>query len=202
MAESIPEDVSRRYANETRRLLNEAKKRGITLRLLGAQAVREHCPNFRHLLDQIGRGYVDIDFVGISEQRKQLKQLFAYQGYEIDRQVLVAAEGRRYIFQNPNNIVVDVMIDRLDVCHVIDVKSRLDLDYPTLTLADLLLSKLQIVDIADKDLQDAIVLLLEHDVSDDEAPEFINKKYITGLLAADWGFYYTVNRNLLRLKSY
>jgi hypothetical protein len=201
MGENSLVDVGKRYSNETHRILNDSEDLGITLRLLGAQAIREHCPKFGHLLDEIGRSYVDIDFVALREQRQQLKDFFSREGYEIDRQVLIAAEGTRYIFQNQDALVVDVFIDTLDFCHRMNLRDRLQLDYPTIPLADLLLSKLQIVKIAEKDLQDMLVLILEHEISERDDPKLINAKYISILLAADWGFYHTVNQNFDRLMS-
>jgi hypothetical protein len=203
MGDQIPKDVSNRYRDETHRILSEAKQQGISLRLLGAQAIREHCPKFGYLLDELGRSYLDLDFVALGEWRTQLKQCLAGLDYEIDRQILIAAEGTRYIFRNrTDGLVIDVFIDCLDFCHRINLRDRLSLDYPTIPLADLLLSKLQIVEIAERDLQDILVLILEHEIAESNNIESIDARYITTLLATDWGFYYTVNQNLNLLKSF
>lgn len=195
-------DIGERLRDEAHRILEEAERRGITLRLLGLQAVREHCPKFGHLLDEIGRGYFDLDFLALSGQRSELKQLFTGMGYQIDRKTLIAAEGTRYHLKGPTGTPVDVFIDALDFCHHIDLRERLALDYPTIPLADLLLSKLQIVEITEKDVQDMLALLLEHEVGERDDTDMLNVHYIADLLAADWGFYQTVNHNLSILASF
>ena len=80
---------------------------------------------------------------------------------------------------------VDVFFDRLDMNHIIDFKNRLELDFPTISLADLLLEKMQIVQINEKDIKDTIILLREHPVEDPDK-ETINANYVASLLAEDW----------------
>lgn len=63
-----------------------------------------------------------------------------------------------------------------------------------------MLQKLQIVQINDKDLKDAMLLLLAAPVSDADK-EAINAKYIAKLFSDDWGFYYTATTNLRRIKE-
>jgi hypothetical protein len=95
-------------------------------------------------------------------------------------------------------MVVDVFFDELFFCHPIPLRDRLALDYPTITPTDLLLEKMQIVELNPKDVKDSLVLLLEHPL-DSEKPDAIDGAYIARLLAGDWGFYYTVTRNLEKL---
>jgi hypothetical protein len=73
-------------------------------------------------------------------------------------------------------------------------------DDPTIPLADIVLEKLQIVEINPKDIKDLILLFLEHDVGDVDK-ETINGKYIAELLSKDWGFYYTSTINLKKVTS-
>lgn len=202
MSSDTSKNVTTALHDEAHHILWEAKRRGIILRLLGAQAVRHHCPKFGFLLDKIGRGYFDLDFLILREQRPQLKNFFAEMGYTVDRQMLVAAEGTRYLFKSKTGTIVDVFVDSLDFCHRINLRERISLDYPTISLSDLLLSKLQIVEITDKDLQDVVVLLVEHEVAESDDAELLNAYYVSDLLAADWGFYYTVSQNLGVIKSF
>ena len=87
------------------------------------------------------------------------------------------------------------------MCHKIDFRKRLLIDYPTISLADLLLEKLQIVEINEKDVKDVIVLLSDHKIGDKDEKETINIEYIADLLSKDWGFYYTVTTNLNKIKK-
>jgi hypothetical protein len=108
----------------------------------------------------------------------------------------------RYIFDDAENRrTADVFFDRLDMCHTIDFENRLEVDYPTISLADLLLEKLQIVNMTEKDVKDCTVLLREHDIAEGEK-DTINVSYILGLLSRDWGFYYTTKLNLEKIRRF
>jgi hypothetical protein len=85
------------------------------------------------------------------------------------------------------------------MCHTINFKGRLELDYPTITLTDLLLQKIQIVKLTENDVKDIILLFLEHDVGDIDK-EVINARFISTLFSKDWGFYHTATTNLNRIK--
>jgi hypothetical protein len=91
-----------------------------------------------------------------------------------------------------------VFFDELYFCHPIPLADRLSLDSPTITPTDLLLEKMQIVEINPKDIKDSLVLLLEHEL-EAGGTDAIDHEYIAGILADDWGFYYTVTLNLARL---
>ena len=91
-------------------------------------------------------------------------------GYVEDREVFVVSEGARAIFGSASNGVhVDVFYEKLDFCHAIPLEDRLRVDAPTLPLAELLLGKLQIVKITEKDFVDMIALLLEHKLGEGDA---------------------------------
>jgi hypothetical protein len=94
-----------------------------------------------------------------------------------------------------------VFLDKLSFCHTVDFQNRLELDSPTITLADLLLEKMQIVHINEKDIKDTIILLAEHDIGESDK-ETVDAKRIAELLSDDWGFQYTVQTNLRRVAEY
>jgi hypothetical protein len=167
---------------------------------MGATAIRIHCPKFSKLHEKLGRDISDIDFMALSSDRDKVVEFLLKMGYQFDRRRLVIMRYfNRYIFDDPNNRrAADVFFDRLEMCHTIDFRDRLKVDYPTIPLADLLLEKLQIVKITEKDIKDCIVLLREHDVSGGDQ-ECINAVYISDLLSKDWGFYYTSKLNLRRI---
>jgi len=85
--------------------------------------------------------------------------------------------------------------------HVIPFTNRLELEEYTIPLADMLLEKMQIVQINEKDVIDTIMLLREHPIGD-SAPETIDGEYVTKVLANDWGFYYTVTSNLRKIQEF
>jgi len=92
-------------------------------------------------------------------------------------------------------VKVDVFYDKLAMCHEIDFTRRLEVDYPTISTADIILEKTQIVKINEKDVKDLIILFAEHELGSNDN-HMINSPYISKLLAKDWGFYYTVTTNL------
>ena len=189
------------YVDRAVELVNTARDRGITLRILGSLAYRLHCPANIALFEEMNRDLTDIDFATRGEQRKEVRDYLGGLGYVIDKDVLVTTEGKRYAFTDPKNgLNIDVFFDELYFCHAIPLKSRLELDYPTITPTDLLLEKMQIVEINPKDIKDSLVLLLEHPVAP-STRDAIDAGYIARLLAADWGFHYTFTTNLNRLDA-
>lgn len=182
--------------HEVERIIGAADQAGLVVRVLGSIAVALHCPDAVALLPSFARTYADIDFAGQRRQAKALTALMATLGYLSDRDVFANSEGRRSIFDDPRRrIHLDVFYDRLDFCHVIPLAGRLDADRPTIPLAELLLSKLQIVKINEKDVVDAILLLLDHRLAfgDDDV---IDQDRIASLCAADWGLWRTITGNL------
>lgn len=191
------------YVDRALDIVGKAKERGIDLRILGSLAYRLHCPAHLHLFEEMGRDLTDVDVAASSRQRKEVRTLLEGLGYVIDQDLLVTTEGKRYAFSDPESrMVVDVFFDELFFCHPIPLRNRLALDYPTITPTDLLLEKMQIVEINPKDVKDTLVLLLEHPIDAAEPADAIDAGYIARLLAGDWGFYYTVTTNLARLERH
>ena len=189
--------------SESSRIVEEANQRGITLRVLGATAIMIHSPKYLHAFDKMNRRLSDIDFMGLRGEGKKVIDFLQEKSYLYNRSspALALISDSRYIFENPTNKMhVDVFLDKLEMCHTIDFTKRLSIDSPTISLADLLLEKMQIVEINEKDIKDTLVLLREHEISTHDK-EALNQKYISGILAKDWGFYYTVTQNLKKLKE-
>jgi len=190
------------FVEEAAKIVDAAKEKGIALRIMGATAVRIHCPKFSYLHDALQREITDIDFVGYSKQNSNVLKLLDALGYVSDKRMRMFQFMGRYLFENPaNKRHIDVFFDKLEFCHTIDFKGRLELDYPTISLSDILLQKMQIVQINEKDIRDTMVLLREHEVGG-QAKEMIDSNYISGLLSRDWGFYYTVTTNLGKVRAF
>lgn len=197
--------TNQQFVDEGLRLVDEGAERGLRLRILGSLAIRLHCPQHLSLLEAMERAApADIDFAAGSRQARDVVRFLKEQGYVEDERITIATEGTRYCFEHPDTrLSLDVFVERLDFCHRIPFEDRLDLDAPTLPTPDLLLGKLQIVEINLKDIQDAIVLLLEHAVVDHRnGPESIDASYVAELLRGDWGFHYTVMENLEKVRRF
>jgi hypothetical protein len=194
------------FVAEAKAVIEAANERGLHLRLLGALAVIEQCPNGVWLLEKTNRVLTDLDFMGYDRELRQVETMFDELGYQVlgGRGVTMDVWVGRRIFHDPGGgrRRVDVFLDRLDFCHPIELKGRLEMEPVTIPLTDILLEKLQIVEINEKDLKDLVVLLLEHPVADEEARGSLDAAYVVDLLSKDWGFYYTVSLNLDRIRRY
>ncbi len=194
----LPAEDYERHALD---IYRESKQRKIDLRLIGSIAVRARCPQYSKIISP-SRRYKDIDFFALGQERAKVKKLFSDLNFEIDKALQLALEETRYaFFQRDSQMRVDVFFDELDFCHRLDLRNRLSVEErATIPLADLLLTKLQIVNLEEKDIEDICVLLLEYPLGATDV-DCINMQYISKLLAHDWGFWFTVDQNLDKLDS-
>jgi len=189
-----------RFENEVQRIVQAGNASGVTLRLLGSLAFQIHCPGYGYLQEKMGRAYTDIDFAGYARENKQVRALMDQLGYTENREVFVVSEGSRAIFDNgAAGMHVDVFYEKLDFCHPIPWAGRLEVDSPTIPLAEMVLEKMQIVKINEKDVIDTIMLLLEHELGDGDQ-ETINMVRIAQMCGDDWGLWRTVTMNLDKVK--
>lgn len=191
------------FVEEAYRIIEIAKKKGIVFRLIGAIAVKHHSPKYRYLYDEMERELTDIDYMTYSKFREGMRKFFKDLGYEPINPRFFALYGkkRQIYWSDEKGWQIDIFFDELDMCHKVDFRNRLELDNPTITLTDILLEKMQIVEINPKDIKDTIIMLLEHDIGEIEE-ETVNMNYISKLLSKDWGYYYTVTTNLKKVKSF
>ncbi|RJQ11887.1 MAG: hypothetical protein C4551_00345 [Bacillota bacterium] len=192
------------FLAEGLRIIEAARTKSIPLRLLGAVAIRLHCPASTHLLEDMNRPITDLDFMALAKHNVAIQDFLEEMGYVPDEAVMRYYGSHRHIWEHPDRpgLKVDIFFDCLRFCHVVDFTKRLELDYPTVTLTDVLLEKMQIVEINAKDLKDTLVMLCEHGLSEKEEPETINLSHLASVLGNDWGFWYTVTLNLGRCKEY
>lgn len=189
------------FINEGIKIVALGTEKEITLRLMGAAAIRLHCSKYAYLYNSMPRPISDLDFMTHRQAIRSLQNLFSDLGCVPNRRVIAYYGNKRHIYYNEKkDITVDVFIDKLEMCHTIDFRNRLKADYPTISLADLLLEKTQIVKISEKDIKDIIILLRAHSLGETEK-EIINLSYIRKLLSNDWGFYYTFKSNMNKTKE-
>jgi hypothetical protein len=200
--DSVPPVIDRAVLEaELRRILHAARAAGVTLRVLGSIGVALHSHDAASIVPGFERTYADLDLAAYKRDHRTLSTLMAGLGYEDDREVFVGSEGGRSIYlDSASSIHVDVFYDRLEFCHVIPLDGRLEADDPTIPVAELLLSKLQIVRINEKDVIDIILLLLDHPIgSGDE--DTIDLARIARLCSDDWGLWRTLTQNLEKVAS-
>lgn len=167
-------------------------------RVLGSIAYRLHCPRNLYLFEDMARALTDIGFAAENQQVQSVQPLFAGLGYSEDRTIGIVSEGSRYVVTGSDGkLNVDVFKDELVFCHRIPLKAWLAIDGPTIPVTDLLLEKMQIVEINLEELEDTSVPLLEQDLAQGSTDrELVDLGHLTSLLCSDWGFYYTVTVNL------
>lgn len=192
---------------EALRVVDLADARGLQVRLLGGMAVRAHAPEWTA---RTRRTEVDLDFATRARDRAAFFALLEGSGYTADKRHNALFGGTQgYFLDEARGRPVDVLVDKLEMCHRVEFADRLAISRPTLPLAELLLSKLQVVKINRKDVLDALVLLAEHPLGpDDGAPDArhglgsISIPRITSYTSGDWGWWRTVMGNLDVLERY
>src|SRR4051794_32373601 len=194
---AILEDV----VAEGKRLLDLAATENVHLRLLGGVAVRLHAPECPPELD---REYKDLDFAVTKKAAGDADTLLRGAGYKphVSFNAMHARERALY-FDDDHGRQVDVFINSFRMSHEIPLADRLDVGggNGTVPLAELLLTKLQIIELNEKDVRDTVLLLHGHPVGehDDDA---VNAARIAELCAADWGLWRTITANLQRCREH
>jgi len=191
------------YTERTRILeaLGQPENQQIVMRLIGALAFRTHCSQYGYLQDALGRVFTDIDFATYTKHLKDVGRLLTELGYEEDKTVTRLFGEGRMLFHDPRfGRHIDIFLDRLDFSHILPLVGRLEVDNPTLPLAELLIEKMQIVQLNEKDLIDTIMLLREHPIGETDH-ETINAQVICRLTANDWGLWRTLTDNLAHVSE-
>jgi hypothetical protein len=192
-------DILEDIVAEGGRLLGIAKDKGVPLHLLGGVAVRLHAPEVPPALD---RQYKDLDFAVPKKAGGPTDKLLREAGYEphITFNAMHARE-RGLFFDDAHDRQVDLFIGSFRMCHQIPLSERIDNGEPTVPLAELLLTKLQIIEVNEKDIRDTVLLLYGHAIEehDDDA---VNAARIAELCAADWGLWRTITANLERCREH
>lgn len=185
---------------EAARILSVAETDEIPLRLLGGLAIYFQCPS-AGFDERLQRTYKDFDFVTLGRWGTRTKALFARLGYT-PNQAFNALHGyqRLLFWDTAHERQVDIFIDRMQMCHTLDFRARLSLTDRTLPPSDLLLTKLQIIELNEKDLLDTMALFQDHPVLESDAG--LNASYVARLAASDWGLYKTLTINLARARTF
>jgi hypothetical protein len=179
---------------EGERLLASAAGEGVILRLLGGVAIRLRAPG--GLPAAFERRYADLDFATSRAGAGEVTRFLRGDGYE-PHVAFNALHGneRLLFFDEANGRQVDVFVGSFRMSHAIPLEGRIELEPATLPLAELLLTKLQIAELNEKDVRDALALLHGHPVGEEDGAS-VNAAQIARLCAADWGLWRTFTGNL------
>ncbi|MDQ3858923.1 MAG: hypothetical protein M3327_10835 [Actinomycetota bacterium] len=179
---------------EGKRLVARASETGLPLRLLGGVAIRLRAPG--ELPAPFTRSYADLDFATARGASGKAQVFFRNEGYE-PHKAFNALNGneRLLFFDTANDRQVDVFVGQFAMSHRVPLGSRLELEPTTLPLAELLLTKLQIAELNEKDVRDALALFYGHPV-DERDGDAINAARVAELCSTDWGLWRTLTGNL------
>jgi len=185
--------------DETVRLVAAAQEQDVAMRLLGGIAIVMHVGGLLH--PAFKREIQDIDVATPKRGRRSVSEFLATQGYTPNKTFNAMHGASRLLFYDePNERQIDVFVGSSSMCHELPLEERLEVEPVTLPLAELLLTKLQIVKLNKKDAYDIYSLLLTHEVGESDS-ETINSARVTELCAADWGLYRTAQLNFERLRT-
>jgi hypothetical protein len=174
---------------EALRLAELGDSRGVRLRVVGGVAVALHTQGDVH--PALRRPYRDIDLVTQRKGDREALKLLVDAGYESNERFnsMVGVHNRLVVYDTANGRQLDVFVGEFKMCHAVPF-DRLDADGPTVPLAELLATKLQIVKLNDKDVKDVVAILLEHPVDSGDT-DTVNAARVAQLLASDWGLWRT-----------
>lgn len=185
-------------------LIDAGEAAGLSLRLLGGLAVQLTCPSSNS--PPFRRTCSDADCVVVADPGA-VQAFILSQGWTADAEFNLYNGDRRLLFTSPDGNKLDVFIKIFSMCHDFDFSARVPSQGYTVYPADLVLTKLQIHEVNEKDLQDAACVFLDFDIADSEVGTGpggagINASYIAGLCAADWGLQYSLVSNLKKTAAW
>jgi hypothetical protein len=186
--------------DEALRTAEEAESEDLTLRLLGGVAIRLRAKDGLH--PAFEREYADLDWIVPKGKSSEAQRFFDSIGYTPHvRFNAIHGRERLLFFDEENDRQVDVLVGSFRMSHQIPFGDRLALEPVTVPLAELLLTKLQIVQLNEKDVRDALALLHDHPVEESDG-DAINAAQVARLCASDWGLWRTFTADLEALEGH
>lgn len=184
---------------EGERLLGLAAGDGVAIRLLGGVAVRLQAPSLPPAFE---RQYKDLDLAVAKGGSGAVDRVLRDAGYEPHTAFNALNQKERMLFFDPaHGRQVDVFVGAFRMCHEIPLSDRLAVQDRTVPLAELLLTKLQIIELNEKDVRDTLLLAHGHEVADRDG-DAINGKRIAELCASDWGLWRTITANVEKVLAH
>lgn len=184
---------------EAERLLTTAGEENVTTRLIGGMAIRILAGPRLH--PSFERPIQDLDFVVRRGDSAALAKLIEAGGYGPDQEFNALNGARRMLFHDQaNGRQVDVFVGDFEMCHRLPLVEQLEVHPQTLPAAEVLMTKLQIVHLNEKDRGDILALIHTHEIASGDAGA-INLERIISLTSHDWGLQRTFELNLGRLRE-
>ena len=214
----MPIEISeQQFLTEALDIIDQAERNGLKIRIIGALCGyirnKQRDPRIDEVYKLLGRldgtstMFTDLDLMAYSSQRGKIMDLFEKQlKLQPNRYFNLTRGHHRLMYEKPNGFQIDLFFDRLSYSHEVEFgnkpgNGRLELDYPTISLADFVLEKLQIHQITRKDLVDLIILFKNHEVVENFEEGKIDGGYIGRVLSDDWGFWYDATQNIQKVRE-
>jgi len=178
--------------DEAKRIVDKARQNGIVLRVLGGLAVKYYCPSTSDRA--LSRECADIDLIAVNDHK--VKEVFRDLGYAADEFFNMTQGDARLLFLDPEERKVEVFLGIFDMCHKFDFRDRLTINPFAISISDLLMTKLQVVELAEKDVKDIIAMLLDYQVGRTDEDNKVNVNYIADICSKKWGIYKTFTDTL------
>jgi hypothetical protein len=189
----------RSVVQDAEQLIGQLEQGDVVGRLLGGVAVALRCPAARPP-SALARTYSDLDIVITRPSRRHLPAALAALEFTAADRFNAMNGHARQLYTSRDGVDLDVFIEQFKMCHEIDLKGRIEVDATTLPLAELLLTKLQVAELTEKDVRDCAALLLDHELTDGDAA--INVTRICEVTSRDWGWWRTVTENLGKVAAH
>lgn len=171
-----------------------AEREGLDLRLLGGVAIKVRAKDGLH--PTFEREYADLDWITSRASSNGVQKLLADLGYSPQTRFNAINGRERLLFMDEeNDRQVDVFVGAFRMSHEIPFGERLAIEPVTIPLAELLLTKLQIIELNEKDVRDSLAILNNHPVAEEDG-DSINAGRVAKLCASDWGLWRTITANL------
>jgi hypothetical protein len=193
-------DILSDMVDEAVRVAEEAEREDVELRLLGGVAIKVRAPD--GLQPAFEREYADLDWIAPKGKSSRTQKFFESLGYAPQTR-FNALYGRERLlyFDEEHDRQVDVLLGTFRMSHEIPFGKRMTLEPITVPLAELLLTKLQIIELNEKDVRDALALLHDHPVGEEDG-DSVNAAHIASLCSSDWGLWRTFTANLEALEGH
>ncbi|MFL5827501.1 MAG: hypothetical protein ACJ76V_13330 [Thermoleophilaceae bacterium] len=178
-------------------LIDKAAARRTPMRALGGIGIHLRAPQAAPALR---RDFADVDLAAPRKARRQVTEVMEEAGLRPEPEFNALQGARRQIWWMPDETThVDVFLGEFVMCHRLNLDERFGVDHPALPAADLLLMKLQVVELNRKDVTDTAALLATHELGEEDENGFINRHRVVDVLSTDWGFYTTATDNLEKI---
>jgi len=181
-------------------ILEKCRNREIEIRSMGGLGIYFKCVDYQDFLLNNREPFSDIDFLSRHCYMEAIERMFLEMGYEQNNSLKTLQGNLRRVFYTPKDISIEIYLENLQLCQEISIGNRIDLSYPSLSITDLFLSKIQRVDLLDKDLIDLVVLLMQH--SAEKVSDKIDFPYITEICSKSWNWWKTITDNLKKIEVF